>query len=122
MATEREIIEMMRAAAAPGQASLDEEAVRELRSLTESLIAAKAGAYEEYGRFQAIGHRALCLPEQQLDQWLRGAVVLVTGGTGCIGSTLMAQLATRCPARPGQREPGRHGPRPAARGSPGPST
>jgi nucleoside-diphosphate-sugar epimerase len=41
----------------------------------------------------------MCLPEEQLDQWLRGAVVLVTGGTGCIGSTLMAQLATRCPAR-----------------------
>ena len=99
MATEREIIEMMRAAAAPGQESLDEEAVRQLRSLTESLMAAKAGACEEYGRFQAIGQRGLCLPEEQLDQWLRGAVVLVTGGTGCIGSTLMAQLATRCPGR-----------------------
>jgi nucleoside-diphosphate-sugar epimerase len=99
MATEREIIELMRTAAAPGQSSLDEAAVRQLRSLTGTLIAAKAGAREEYARFQAIGQRALCLPDEQLDQWLRGKVVLVTGGTGCIGSTLMAQLARRCPGR-----------------------
>ncbi|HEY4463264.1 MAG TPA: polysaccharide biosynthesis protein [Streptosporangiaceae bacterium] len=96
---EREIIEMMRAAAAPGQQTLDEATVRRLRSLTASLVAAKPGAGEEYRRFQAIGERALCLPGERIDQWLRGAVVLVTGGTGCIGSTLMAQLAGRCPAR-----------------------
>jgi nucleoside-diphosphate-sugar epimerase len=99
MATEQEIVEMMREAAAPGQHTLDEEAVRHLRSLTESLIAAKGGASEEYGRFQAIGQRGLCLPEHQLGQWLRGETVLVTGGTGCIGSTLMAQVARRCPGR-----------------------
>jgi nucleoside-diphosphate-sugar epimerase len=99
MAAEREIIEMMQAAAAPGQLSLNEGAARQLRSLTESLIAAKAGACEEYGRFRAAAHRALCLPEEQLSDWLRGAVVLVTGGTGCIGSTLMAQLAGRSPGR-----------------------
>jgi nucleoside-diphosphate-sugar epimerase len=99
MATEGEIVGMMRAAAAPGQQSLDEAVLRQLESLTESLIAAKAGAPEEYRRFRAIGQRALCQPDEQLDQWLRGAVVLVTGGTGCIGSTLMAQLARRCPGR-----------------------
>ena len=30
---------------------------------------------------------------------LHGATVLVTGGTGCIGSALMAQVADRHPAR-----------------------
>src|SRR5487761_1294686 len=90
---------MMRAAVPPGQPCLDKEAVRRLRSLTQALIAVKAGAGEEYGRFQAVGQRALCLPEEQLDEWLRGAVVLVTGGTGCIGSTLLAQVAARCPGR-----------------------
>jgi nucleoside-diphosphate-sugar epimerase len=99
MATEREIVEMMRAAVLPGQPSLDDEAVRRLRSLTQTLITVKAGAGEEYRRFLAVGQRALCLPEERLSAWLRGAVVLVTGGTGCIGSTLMAQLAERRPAR-----------------------
>ena len=99
MATEQEIIDLMRAAAAPGQLSLADEAVRQLQGLTESLVAAKPGAGEEYRRFQAIGERALCLPGERIDQWLRGAVVLVTGGTGCIGSTLMTQLAGRRPGR-----------------------
>jgi nucleoside-diphosphate-sugar epimerase len=34
-----------------------------------------------------------------LSAWLSGTTVLVTGGTGCIGSTLMAQVAARGPAR-----------------------
>src|SRR5256885_13658823 len=59
---------------------------------------AKEGA-EEYARFLAIRDRELCLPEEELAGRLRGATVLVTGGTGCIGSTLVAQLAARCPGR-----------------------
>jgi nucleoside-diphosphate-sugar epimerase len=93
MESEREIIEMMRAAAPPGQPSLGDTAVRQLQRLTESLVTAKGGASEEYERFRAISQRALCLPQALLTEWLQGAVVLVTGGTGCIGSTLMAQLA-----------------------------
>jgi nucleoside-diphosphate-sugar epimerase len=99
METEREIIEMMRAAVPAGQSSLGPADVQKLRDLTQSLIAARSDADEEYGRFLAIGQRGLCLPEAQLSDWLRGAVVLVTGGTGCIGSTLMAQVAERSPAR-----------------------
>ena len=34
-----------------------------------------------------------------MSAWLSGTTVLVTGGTGCIGSTLMAQLALRGPGR-----------------------
>ena len=99
MESEREIIQMMRAAAPPGQENLGDDAVRELQSLTGSLISAKGGASEEYERFRAITQRALCLPETLLTEWLQGAVVLVTGGTGCIGSTLMAQLGRLGPSR-----------------------
>jgi len=99
MESEREIIEMMRAAAPPGQSQLGEDAVRRLRDLTGSLISAKGGASEEYERFRAITQRALCLPDSLLSGWLRGSVILVTGGTGCIGSTLMAQLAALGPGR-----------------------
>ena len=99
METVSEIIGMMRAAAPAGQPSLDAPARQVLAELTQSLIAAKPDAAQEHARFLAIGQRELCLPEAELDRWLRGATVLVTGGTGCIGSALMAQLAARCPGR-----------------------
>jgi nucleoside-diphosphate-sugar epimerase len=99
MQQEREIIERMQGVVGPGQVSLDEGAVRRLQTLTASLISAKAGAVEEYGRFRAVAGRALCLPGAQLGDWLRGAVIMVTGGTGCIGSTLMAEFAELSPGR-----------------------
>jgi hypothetical protein len=71
----------------------------ELRSLTQALIAARPAAGEEYARFLAIGQRGIGVPEAELAAWLGGATVLVTGGTGCIGSTLMARLARQRPRR-----------------------
>jgi nucleoside-diphosphate-sugar epimerase len=97
--TVSEIIEMMRAAAPAGHPRLDATAWPVLAELTQLLIAAKPDAGQEHARFLAIGQRELCLPETELDGWLRGATVLVTGGTGCIGSALMAQVAARRPGR-----------------------
>ncbi|MBV9382715.1 MAG: polysaccharide biosynthesis protein [Streptosporangiaceae bacterium] len=94
-----EIIGMMRAAAPDGQARLGEESLQRLRDLTRALITAKPDAVAEHARFLAIGERALCLPEAALAARLGGRCVLVTGGTGCIGSALMGQLAARCPGR-----------------------
>jgi nucleoside-diphosphate-sugar epimerase len=97
VATHSEIVEKMRATA--GQLSPDDATLELLGSLTQSLIRAKPDAVQEHARFVAIGERGLSLREAQIAEWLRGATVLVTGGTGCIGSTLMAQLAARCPGR-----------------------
>jgi nucleoside-diphosphate-sugar epimerase len=94
-----ETIAAMRAAVPAGQWRLDEVGLRRLRELTQSLVEAKAGDIGERDRFLAIGQRGLCLPEGKLADWLRGANVLVTGGTGCIGSALMKQLAARRPGR-----------------------
>ena len=99
METVSEIIGSMRAVAPPGQGSLDDHTLRQLRELTQSLVAAKTGAAQEHARFLAIAERGLCLPEAELADRLRDATVLVTGGTGCIGSALLAQLAARCPGR-----------------------
>ena len=99
METVSEIVGSMREVAPPGQRSLGEDTLRQLRDLTQSLIAAKPSAAEEHARFLAIRERGLCLPEAALSDRLRDATVLVTGGTGCIGSTLMAQLAARGPGR-----------------------
>jgi nucleoside-diphosphate-sugar epimerase len=97
--TVAEIIASMRAVAPPGQPRLGDDVLAELRALTQALIAARAGAAEEHARFLAIAERGLCLPEAELASRLRDTTVLVTGGTGCIGSALMAQLAARCPGR-----------------------
>jgi len=94
-----EIIGAMRQVAPPGQRDLDEATVRRLSELTQLLIAAKTEAVGEHGRFLSIRERGLCLPEAELAARLSGATVLITGGTGCIGSTLMAQLAPRCTGR-----------------------
>jgi nucleoside-diphosphate-sugar epimerase len=94
-----EIISRMRAVAPPGHRSLDDDTLRQLRDLTQALIAAKTGAGKEHARFLAIAKRELCLPVLKLADRLRDATVLVTGGTGCIGSALMAQLAARGPGR-----------------------
>ena len=99
METVAEIINCMRAIAPAGQATLDQAVLGRLGELTQSLIAVKEGAAEEHARFVSISQRGLCLPEAQLSAWLSGATVLVTGGTGCIGSTLMAQVAARGPGR-----------------------
>lgn len=94
-----EIIESMLRAVPSGQERLDEDQIATLRELTGSLAAAKPEAAGEYARFIGIKQRGLCLPETDLTTRLRGATVLVTGGTGCIGSTLMAQIAAREPGR-----------------------
>jgi NADP-dependent 3-hydroxy acid dehydrogenase YdfG len=94
------IIARMRAAVAPGQWELDEASVRLLRSLTAELLAERHyDAIEEYDRFLGVMKRELCLPSHQLAQRLGGKVILVTGGTGCVGSKLITQIAGFKPAR-----------------------
>ena len=95
----RETIEIMRAAVSPGQPQLDEEARQLLSEATRSLLASHQNGGAEQQRFLEIGRRQLCLPPEALDAWLRGARILVTGGTGCIGSTLIGKLAEMGPAQ-----------------------
>ncbi len=99
VATVSEIISAMQEAAPPGERELGDAVLGELRSLTQALIAARPDAGEEYARFRALHRRGIAVPEAELAAWLGGATVLVTGGTGCVGSTLMAQVARRSPRR-----------------------
>jgi hypothetical protein len=99
VATVSEIITAMRETAPAGQQHLDGRVLGELRSLTQALIAAKPDVDEEYNRFLALGQRGIGVPDADLAEWLGGTTVLVTGGTGCIGSTLLAQVAQWQPRR-----------------------
>lgn len=93
------IIQLMRAAAPPGRPHLDQASRQRLRDLTRSLVQASPGAQAEHERFLSIAGRGLAMPGTELSRRLRGATVLVTGGTGCVGSALLAELAARDPAR-----------------------
>jgi nucleoside-diphosphate-sugar epimerase len=97
--TVAEIIGLMRAAVPAGQQRLDEAARQALGELTQGLIQAKENDFSEYDRFLGIAQRGLCLPDQQMAGWLEGVDVVVTGGTGCVGSSLIRQLATWRPRR-----------------------
>lgn len=89
----------MRAVAPAGGRHLAPEVQQQLRALTQSLLAVSPAASAEYARFLAIAQRGLDQPETALRDWLRGATVLVTGGTGCVGTALMRQLAAWRPRR-----------------------
>ncbi|HWG01766.1 MAG TPA: polysaccharide biosynthesis protein [Trebonia sp.] len=93
------LVQLMAAAAPPGRPHLDDADRRRLRSLTHRLIAARPDAAAEHDRFLAIGTRGLALPAAALTERLRDATVLVTGGTGCIGSALLRELAAFGPGR-----------------------
>ena len=99
MLTAPEIVALMRQAVPPGRETLDDASLTRLRELTRALLEAKPDAQQEYARFLAISERALPLPEEELDAWLRGKTVVVVGGTGCIGSKLMQQVEIRGPKR-----------------------
>lgn len=93
------IIRQMRRAAPPGQAILDAGTRGRLRQLTAEIVAAKGDAAAEHARFVAVHQRGLALPDDHLKARLSGATIVVTGGTGCVGSSLMAQVAMHSPAR-----------------------
>ncbi len=99
MGNPTDFIEMIRQAVPAGRAWLTDAERSALRELTAALIAARTGAIAEYERFTGIERRSLCLPAAELRQRVSGARVLVTGGTGCVGSVLMEQLAALGPAR-----------------------
>lgn len=89
----------MREAAPAGQLDLGDRQRRELQGLTKALKAAMPDAADEVRRFDEIGSRGVPVRDAELRRWLAGKTVLVTGGTGCVGSTLLAQIAGRGPVR-----------------------
>jgi hypothetical protein len=97
--TPTETIARMQRAVPPGKQCLTSQELRRLGTLTRALLASKPAAQGEYDRFLAAAGIDMGLPYSVLTAHLKGKRILVTGGTGCIGAMLMAQLARVRPAR-----------------------
>ncbi len=93
------IISAMRAAVPAGRPAIGERERAKLQALTRALKAAMPGAADEVRRFEDIRGRSVRVDDAEADSWLAGKTVLVTGGTGCIGSVLLGQIASHQPAR-----------------------
>lgn len=94
-----EILQTMQEAAPQGQQYLANSTIQSLRSLTgelKDIIGDEAEA--EFDRFVGVTERGLHLPEERVQETIRGKNILVTGGTGCIGSALVRQLVKYDPA------------------------
>lgn len=90
----------MQLVAPPGQQLLDPATTEHLRYLTATLLATEGNnAQAEYGRFLSAETRGLSLDHARLREQLGGKTILVTGGTGCVGSALLAELTQYGPAR-----------------------
>jgi nucleoside-diphosphate-sugar epimerase len=93
------IIEELMRVAPVRQETLNATQISELRDLTRQLILAKPEARAEYARFLSIQQREIGLDYADLSRRFKDASILVTGGTGCIGSELTRQLMAYRPSR-----------------------
>jgi NAD(P)-dependent dehydrogenase (short-subunit alcohol dehydrogenase family) len=99
-ACRRELIEAMTTAVAPGKQGLTPAEAALLREHTQHLLELCAeDGRRELQTFRDIRERSLTLDADLVARRLTGKVLVVTGGTGCIGSSLVAQLAAVRPAR-----------------------
>ncbi len=77
-----------------------EEQIDHLKNLTERLIAVTGDvAVDEYDRYSKTSERGLQLPHQKLFEQLEDKSVIVTGGTGLIGSKLIPLIKGYNPRR-----------------------
>lgn len=106
-----EIIAEMQHTVPPGQEMLDTEAVDYLQARTADLLAECGDlAQETHAQYFDTQARSLALNTDALHDELAGRRILVTGGTGCIGSALLRELAHYEPSKIVSVSRGRMGP------------
>lgn len=97
--TRDDAVAMLADAVPTGRNTLAAKEIDSLRALTRELVAGRADAgRHQLARFRALRDRGLDLDPAALGRAIDGRVVLVTGGTGCIGSTLLEELSRLRPA------------------------
>jgi nucleoside-diphosphate-sugar epimerase len=93
------LLDALRCAVPEGVATIGGPGLDRLRELTAQLVDLRPDAVDELERFRRVRERGFDLPAGELADWLGGRTVLVTGGTGCIGSKLVEHLAGLRPGR-----------------------
>ncbi|GGL91384.1 NAD-dependent epimerase/dehydratase family protein [Nakamurella endophytica] len=95
-----ELVQALTAAVPPGRPHLSAADITALMGPTQALIRHRADAGRaEYRRFRDLRDRAITVDPRRSLAAHRGRTVLVTGGTGCIGSALLEQLQQWRPER-----------------------
>jgi nucleoside-diphosphate-sugar epimerase len=94
-----EIIAAMRRVVPAAAESISPAAASELANLTMTLRSARPDAVAECRRFEGVRERGIVARRDDLAAWIEGRSVLVTGGTGCVGSVLMTELGQFGPGR-----------------------
>jgi nucleoside-diphosphate-sugar epimerase len=94
-----DLLDRIQRAAPPGQRTLTGRTVAHLAELTADLLRRRPTAIDEHRRFTAIRDRTISPPPRRVAAAVAGRTVLVTGGSGCVGRALLAELATLRPGR-----------------------
>ena len=90
------VAELSRAAAS---APSPEDVLRMRRITGELIVHHGRRAFDEFVRFNQVAFRQLRVCEAALSDHLRGQDIVVTGGTGCIGTALLMELSKYEPRR-----------------------
>jgi nucleoside-diphosphate-sugar epimerase len=94
-----DILKQIRQEAPPQQAHLSGPTLSRLMDLTAELRAARPDSVGELHRYLSIRQRTIPLPDERVAAEIRGRTVVVTGGSGCLGTVLLEQLTRMAPAR-----------------------
>jgi polysaccharide biosynthesis protein len=92
-----DLVDEMRTIAPPGEKQLSPRTVEVLARKTSELVAISNQACIEFRRYRDTASRMLASNGDTT--YLKGKCVLVTGGTGCIGSALLREITSCTPAR-----------------------
>ncbi len=99
MAEVREqILRQIESVAPARQTSLDDEVRARLAGLTEQLLAATPDTGQELDYYLGIRRRGIPVDQAAVRAVVAGATVVVTGGSGCLGTALLTELAALAPA------------------------
>jgi nucleoside-diphosphate-sugar epimerase len=100
LTTREPIVQEMRSIPSESVDDFDNDTIAKLLALTGRLLNIDGfSAVEEYDRYNGVADRGLELSTDELQERLAGQTILVSGGTGLIGSSLMKELTMFNPAR-----------------------
>jgi nucleoside-diphosphate-sugar epimerase len=94
-----ELVAALRRVAPAGLEHVDADSIARLRALTRELVELTEAPAGHCERFEAQSSRGLAVASGALHERVAGRTILVTGGTGCIGTALLGELQDLSPRR-----------------------